>query len=54
MPEKYRVNLNMYYYEGYSLKEIAGMMKMNASTLRSRFAKAKELMKAYLKEEDYE
>ncbi len=54
LPEKYRVILYLYYYEGYSLKEIAGMMKMNASTLRSRFAKAKELMKAYLKEEDYE
>lgn len=50
LPEKYRVILYLYYYEGYSLKEIAGMMKTNASTLRSRFAKAKELMKEYLED----
>lgn len=48
LPEKYRVLLYLYYYEGYTLKEIAGMLKANASTLRSRFAKAKELMKEYL------
>jgi len=48
LPEKYRVILYLYYYEGYSLKEIAGMLRINASTLRSRFAKAKELMKEYL------
>ncbi len=54
LPEKYRVILYLYFYEGYSLKEIAGMLKMNASTLRSRFAKAKELMKEYLEEEVYE
>lgn len=51
LPEKYRVVLYLYYYEGYSLKEIAELLKTNASTLRSRFAKAKELMKAYLEEE---
>jgi RNA polymerase sigma factor (sigma-70 family) len=44
LPEQYRVVLYLYYYEGYSLKEIAAMLKTNASTLRSRFAKAKELM----------
>ncbi len=51
LPEKYRVILYLHYYEGYSQKEIARMMKTNASTLRSRFAKAKELMKVYLEEE---
>lgn len=48
LPEKYRVILYLYYYEGYSLKEISGMVKVNPSTLRSRFAKAKQLMKQYL------
>lgn len=50
LPQKYRIILFLYYYEGYSLKEIAGMFKMNASTLRSRFARAKEVMKQYLEE----
>lgn len=51
LPEQYRVVLYLYYYEGYSLKEIAAMLKTNASTLRSRFAKAKELMKGYLQDD---
>lgn len=51
LPEKYRVILYLYYYEGYSLKEIAALLKTNASTLRSRFAKAKELMKEYLQDD---
>lgn len=50
LPEKYRVILYLYFYEGYSLKEISGILKVNASTLRSRFAKAKEIMKEYLAE----
>ena len=48
LPGEYRVILYLYYYEGYLLKEIAEMLKINDSTLRSRFAKAKELMKEYL------
>lgn len=51
LPEQYRIVLYLYYYEGYSLKEIAAMLKTNASTLRSRFAKAKELMKGYLQDD---
>ncbi len=51
LPEQYRVVLYLYYYEGYSLKEIAAMLKTNASTLRSRFAKVKELMKGYLQDD---
>ena len=51
LPNEYRTILYLYFYEGYTLKEIAGMMKMNPSTLRSRFAKAKELMREYLEEE---
>lgn len=54
LPKEYRVVLYLYYYEGYSLKEIAAMLKMNSSTLRSRFAKAKELMREYLEEESNE
>lgn len=50
LPEKYRVILYLYYYEGYSLKEIAKMLGTNASTLRSRFARAKEVMREYLEE----
>lgn len=50
LPEKYRVILYLYYYEWYSLKEIARMLRLNESTLRSRFARAKEVMKEYLED----
>lgn len=50
LPKEYRMILYLHFYEGYSLKEIAGMLKVNPSTLRSRFAKAKELMREYLEE----
>ncbi len=54
LPKEQRVILYLYFYEGYSLKEIAGLLKVNASTLRSRFAKAKERMREYLEEDSYE
>lgn len=50
LPEKYRVILYLHYYEWYSLKEIAKMLGLNESTLRSRFARAKEVMKEYLED----
>lgn len=50
LPEKYRVILYLHYYEWYSLKEIARMLQINESTLRSRFARAKEVMKEYLED----
>lgn len=50
LPKEYRLILYLHFYEGYTLKEIAGMMKINPSTLRSRFAKAKELMREYIEE----
>lgn len=51
LPDKYRAVLYLYFYEGYSLTEISEILKVNKSTLRSRFAKAKEIMKKYLEDE---
>ena len=48
LPDKYRIILYLYYYEGYTLKEISHILKVNDSTLRSRFAAAKKKMKEYL------
>ena len=50
LPEKYRVILYLHYYEWYSMKEIAEILELNESSLRSRFARAKEVMKEYLEE----
>ncbi len=51
LPDKYRIILYLYYYEGYTLKEISHILKVNDSTLRSRFAAAKKMMKEYLENE---
>ena len=38
----------VHYYEGYSIEEIAVIMHKNASTLRSRLSRAKELLRKEL------
>ncbi len=43
----------LYYYEGYGLNEIAGLLKINPSTVRSIHARAKQKLKNILGE-DYE
>lgn len=45
LPEKYKLPVYLYYYEGYSTDEIAKILDLNPSTLRSRLKKARELLK---------
>ncbi len=55
LPEKYKDLIYLHYYEGYSVEEIAALMKKNPSTLRSRLGRAREILKKYLEEgESYE
>ena len=42
----------MHYYEGYKLDEIAKIMQRNASTIRSKTARAKNLLKKQLEKEE--
>ena len=51
LPEDYKNILYLYYYEGYQLNEIAKMLHRNASTIRSRFSKAKQLLRNHLEKE---
>lgn len=54
LEEKYRVPLYLHYYEGYSAAEIADMMKINYSSLRTNLSKARKKLKLILEEEEYE
>ena len=45
LPEKFKLPIYLYYYEGYTTDEIALSLKLNASTLRSRLKKGRELLK---------
>ncbi|MGL4799386.1 MAG: RNA polymerase sigma factor [Cellulosilyticaceae bacterium] len=48
LPEKYKLPIYLYYYEGYRSDEIAQILELNASTLRSRLKKGRELLKLTL------
>ncbi|MBQ8920648.1 MAG: sigma-70 family RNA polymerase sigma factor [Oscillospiraceae bacterium] len=45
LPEKYRLPLVLFAIEGYSVRETADMLKLNESTVRTRVARARELIR---------
>lgn len=47
---KYRIPLHLYYYEGYSIKEIAKIMAMPESTVGTRLARGRKILKDMLGE----
>lgn len=50
LPGKYRVPLYLYYYEGYSVSEIGELLRLNASTVQTRLARARGKLKLSLTE----
>lgn len=48
LDEKYRLPVYLHYFEGYQSGEIAKMLHTNASTVRSRLSKARELLRLEL------
>lgn len=54
LPEKYRVPLHLFYYEDYQISEIARILDMNESSVKSRLKRGKEQLRKKLgKEKDY-
>ena len=51
LPVKYRTVIYLYYYEGYSGKEIAEMLKKPASTIRNYLSEARKVLKKELGED---
>lgn len=45
LPERYRTVIHLYYYEGYSIKETAAILKLPAATVGTRLARARNLLK---------
>jgi len=45
LPEKYRTAIHLYYYESYSVKEIASMMRTTESTVKSWLHRARGMLK---------
>lgn len=52
LPEKYSAVIHLYYYEGYSIKEIAQLLGVPAPTAGTRLARGRERLRQMLKEED--
>lgn len=50
LPQKYRIIVHMYYYEDYSINEIAYMLEENSSTVATRLQRARKRLKDKLKE----
>ena len=45
LPDKLRLVMVLYYVEGYSVDEIAGILKIPSGTVKSRLARGREKMK---------
>lgn len=50
LPRNQRLTLDLYYYEGYSTDEIAGLLGVRPATVRTWLRRAREKLKTLLKE----
>lgn len=53
LKENQRLAVILYYYEGYSIKEIASIMEVTQGTVKSRLGRARKILKQYLEEGYY-
>lgn len=52
LPPKYRAVIHLFYYEGYSVKEIAGIVGATVTTVTTRLSRARERLKDLLLREE--
>ena len=51
LPDKLKIPVYLFYYDGYSSEEIGKMLHISSSAVRSRLQKARERLKEILKDE---
>ncbi len=54
LPEKLRTPVHLYYAEGYSTEEIAGLLDIPVATVRTRLHRARRKLKDLLEGDDHE
>ncbi len=52
LPPKERITVHLHYYEGYTLEEIASMLRVTSSAVSMRLHRARTHLKQYLKEDE--
>lgn len=52
LPARYRIPIHLYYYEGYSVAEIAKILGRSEGTVKSRLFRARDLLRNQLREEE--
>lgn len=50
LPEKYRIVVHLFYYEDYSVDEIAGILKISSGNVKVRLSRGRKLLRSTLKE----
>ena len=51
LPDKYRIVIHLFYYEDYSVREIADILKLSKSNVKVRLSRGRALLLDSLKEE---
>ena len=51
LPDKYRVTIHLFYYEDYSIHEIAEILRLTESNVKVRLTRGRKLLKKAFKEE---
>ncbi|MBR1477001.1 MAG: sigma-70 family RNA polymerase sigma factor [Lachnospiraceae bacterium] len=51
LPQKHRICIYLYYYEGYSAKEISGLIGKGEVTVRQYLSRARKRLRDYLSED---
>ena len=54
LPVKYRVVVYLYYYEGYSVKEISHILSRKEATIRTQLSRSREMLRLEIEENDYD
>lgn len=54
LPPKYRIVIHLYYYEGYSQKEIAKIINLTESAVATRLQRGRKLLKSRIGDDFFE
>ena len=53
LPEKYRIPIHLFYYEEYSVSEIAKILELPEATVKTRLKRGRDKLKKTLRKDDW-